>query len=572
MISTKKINLTLFLTLISICCFCQIPDKAISIEDKEFNDYFFDKDNIPIVKGKVLNVPKQHIDKVKINYTIVTPFEQRQTKKSCNINSDGTFELELDNAFPYQQIWISAGRLYYAGIYARKDLFIELDSEILISKKGVKYNGDGIKYLGSDGELNNYMNNHVLFKRKKQLELSKEISKVKRNRDLDYDMFLSKYDSLYTILQEIDKEFIEQNPSDYSWILINERQSDYYAGLCVKHWGKEMSPDLFEKVKSHKSYLTSNNGMGFYNYLFTYLNINSSKGHKSYIADFNSYSKLSPDNISILDSIIHLEGKITDSVLFNTTKYSSLVDQANTFLRDTLIIERTSLTTNLLDSIFEMPKADFLKTKITSKDPKDKNTLTETVLNYLQTDWCKTVIKKQYDESLSKRESINKILESAKPVESNNQFGKPIAEMPFGAKMFKIDSLESKQLLANLKSSFEGKALVFDFWATWCGPCIREMPYSNKLHDEVKELPIEFVYLCTSRGSNLDKWKSKIVEFKLSGTHIFVKEDIIDELMSLFSVSGFPSYVLINKKGVYKPGAIQRMSHLNKEKLTELIQ
>jgi thiol-disulfide isomerase/thioredoxin len=570
----KTINLTFLLILFSTISFCQIPDKTISIEDKEFNDYFLDKENIPTVKGKVLNVPEQHIGKVKINYSIVTPFEQRQIKKSCSLNSDGTFELELDYAFPYQQIWISAGRLFYAGIYANSDLFIELDAEILKSKKGVKYNGAGIIYLGSDGNLNNYMNNHVLFKRKKQLELSKEISKVKRDRKMNYEVFISKYDSLYSILQELDKEFMEQNPSDYSWILINERQSDYYADLCVKHWGKEMSPELFDKVKSHKPYLTSNNGMGFYNYLFTYLNINSSKGHKRDYNAYRSYSRISPENISILDSIVLIDGVITNSEPYDTTKYLSLIKQANIFLHDTLVAERTLNTINQLDTEFEQSKSDFLKIKITStsKDPKDKNIQLATVLNNVQTDWCKTVIKKQYDESIAKLESINKVLEEATPFESNNQLGKPIAEMPFGATMFKVDSIESKQLLANLKSSFDGKALVIDFWATWCSPCLQEMPHSKKLHDDAKELPVEFVYLCTSRSSNLDQWKSKIAEFEISGTHIFVEEDIENELMNLFSVSGFPSYVLIDTNGDYKPGAIKRMSHLNKEKLAELIQ
>lgn len=567
----KTINLTFLLILFSTISFCQIPDKTISIEDKEFNDYFLDKQNIPIVKGKVLNVPEQHIDKVKISYSIVTPFEQRQIKKSCNLNLDGTFELELDYAFPYQQIWISAGRLFYAGIYANSDLFIELDAEILKSKKGVKYNGAGIKYLGSDGELNNYMNNHVLFKRKKQLELSKEISTIKRDRKMDYEVFISKYDSLYSILQELDMEFIEQNPSDYSWILINERQSDYYADLCVKHWGKEMSPELFDKVKSHKPYLTSNNGMGFYNYLFTYLNINSSKGHKRDYNAYKSYSEISPENISILDSIVLIDGVITNSEPYDTTKYLALIKRANIFLHDTLVAEGTIQTINYLDREFEQSKSDFLKIKITSKDAKDKNIQMAAVLNNVQTGWCKTVIKKQYDESLAKLESINKVLEEATPFESNNQLGKPIAEMPFGARMFKVDSIESKQLLANLKSSFEGKALVIDFWATWCSPCLQEMPHSKKLHDDAKELPVEFVYLCTSRSSNLDQWKSKIAEFEISGTHIFVEEDIENELMNLFSVSGFPSYVLIDTKGDYKPGAIKRMSYLNKEKLAELI-
>ena len=443
----KNLTFTLILILISFSGICQKPKNAISIEDKNFNKYCLDTANIPVVKGKVLNVPEKDIQKASINYTLVTPFEQTQIKKSCKLNPDGTFELELDYAFPYQQIWISAGRLFYAGIYANKDLFIELDAETLIKEKGVKYNGPGIKYMGTDGELNTYMNNHVLFKRETQLELSKAISNLKRDKKLDFDIFMAKYDSLYNILKELDNDFIKQNPSDFSWIVINERQSDYYADLCVKHWGQVMNPELFEKVKNHKSYLTSNNGMGFYNYLFTYLSICSGKKQSKGVGAYKSYSRLKSNDYQLLDSIAQIEKEISQSLPFDTVKYQSLTKQANQILHDTLIIERTLQTIALLDSVFEKPKADFLKIKITSKDPNEQKIMTETVLDNVHTDWCKNVIQKQYEDNLEKLAAINKVLQDSKPLLSENQFGEPITELSSGAKLYKVDAIKSETLL-----------------------------------------------------------------------------------------------------------------------------
>lgn len=567
----KTFNLYLFLIIITNSLLGQPPKNAISIEDKEFNEFFLDKENIPTVKGIVLNISPEGIKKAQINYSIVTPFKQIQTKKSCKLNADGTFELELDYAFPYQQIWISAGKLFYAGIYANSDLFIELDAKILKSNKGGKFNGPGIKYQGKDGELNNYLNNHVLFKRKKQLEISKSISMLKRDRKIDYDTFITKNDSIYSVLKELDDEFIKQNPSDYSWILINERLSDYYANLCVKHWGKDMKSELFEKVKNHKSFLTSNNGMGFYNYLYTYFSIKARRGIKRDYNAYKSYSKLEKADISVLDSIIQIEKKASGILSSDKERHLSLIKEADQFLHDTLVVERTIHTIEVLDSLFKHPKSDFLKIKITSKDPIEQKLQIETVLKNIQTDWCKSIIKGQYDENMEKLASINKILTESKPLISSKQLGTPIEEMSFGAKLYKVDTLESEQLLANLKSSFKDKAIIIDFWATWCSPCLREMPHSKKLQDDAKNLSVEFVYLCTSRGSDLNQWKSKIAEFKIGGTHIFVEQNIESKLMNLFSVSGFPSYVLIDKSGNYVPGAIQRMSHLNKVKLVELI-
>ncbi len=97
------------------------------------------------------------------------------------------------------------------------------------------------------------------------------------------------------------------------------------------------------------------------------------------------------------------------------------------------------------------------------------------------------------------------------------------------------------------------------------------MPYSKKLSDESKDLPVEFIYLCTSDGSDMEKWKLRIVEEKLSGYHIFVEEKLNTALMNLLSLSGYPSYLLINKRGEYKAEIISRPSTLDRGKLLELI-
>lgn len=548
-------------------------DKRISIEDAAFNDYFFQEGNIPTVRGKILNMSDKRIEKTKINYTIVTPFRQSQTSKNCSINSDGTFELELDYAFPYQQIWFDIDRVFYAGLYAHTDLFVELDARVQKFKiGGGRFNGTGIRYLGTDGELNSYMNNHVLFKRRTQLEIDKAINNLHDDRNIDYGTFIQAYDSLYAILQHLDEQFIEKNPSEYSWMVINERQSAYYGDLCVKHWGKEMEPDLFNEMKSHKAYLTSNNGMSFYNYLYDYIDIKSNKEFKRDYRAYKSYSEIVPENVSILDSLIHMDLLLEKLEPIDSAKYELLYKQANLLLHDTLVVDQTLETINRLDIEFEQSKADFLKIKIESRDIEEDYLKKQVVLSKIETDWCKSIINNQHDKVETKLAAINEVLTMAKPLDSDFVLGQPIAEMPSGARLYKVDELESKQLLANLKSSFEDKAIVIDFWATWCAPCLEEMPHSKQLYDEVKDLPIKFVYLCTSNNSNEKKWRSKIAEYDLNGTHIFVDSHIMNELMNLFSVSGFPSYAFIDSYGEYQPGAIDRMSHLSKEKLTKLIE
>ncbi len=55
-------------------------------------------------------------------------------------------------------------------------------------KKKIKYNGNGVKYLGTDGELNTFMDSHLSFKRQKKRKLRKAISKLRRSRIMDYEV------------------------------------------------------------------------------------------------------------------------------------------------------------------------------------------------------------------------------------------------------------------------------------------------------------------------------------------------------------------------------------------------
>lgn len=541
----------------------------ISIENDGFAKYFFNEKNIPVVKGKVLNLSKDEIRNTKLEYTIVTPFEQNQMQisKNAQLKADGSFELEIEHAFPNQQIWLTIGDYLYTGLYANSDLFLEIDTDSIES--GTTYfNGPGIKFKGTDGELNTIMNNHIKFERDKQLELNQAIQAL---RPLDYDNYKVKYDSLYSVYFQIDDNFIEMNPSDYSWLIKNERLSDYYADLCVQHWGKKMDNDLFEKVRNHKTYMISNNSSSFYNYFLIYLSSQARRNQKLNYNDLKDYSKLTNEERDTINEFAILNELKESKEPFDSIKHNELYQYSRNILKDTIFIHGHLKTIKLIDSLFNRSKADFLKMKISSNNLSNKSILLETVLNNIQTDWCKTIIQNDYNESLAKSSKVNEILKKGQPIESEINIGKPITEFPFGARLYRVDDMDSEQLLINLKESFKGKALLMDYWATWCVPCLIDFPFSKKLHDEMVDEPIEFIYLCTSSGSDFDKWKSKIIELELGGIHLFVDSKIETELMNLFSLNGFPSYALIDAKGEFKAGAIQRMELMNKEKLLKLI-
>lgn len=56
-------------------------------------------------------------------------------------------------------------------------------------------------------------------------------------------------------------------------------------------------------------------------------------------------------------------------------------------------------------------------------------------------------------------------------------------------------------------SDLKGKVVVIDFWATWCGPCVQEIPQMMKLYDEYKDRGVEFI------GISLDERSSTVKQF-----------------------------------------------------------
>jgi len=90
----------------------------------------------------------------------------------------------------------------------------------------------------------------------------------------------------------------------------------------------------------------------------------------------------------------------------------------------------------------------------------------------------------------------------------------------------------------------KGKTVLLDFWATWCGPCKRSMPTTEKLHEEYSSKGL--VILAIDVGESRD-----VVE-KFLATKPFPYPVIMGDeagLTSAYSVNLFPTFVLINADG-----------------------
>lgn len=90
-------------------------------------------------------------------------------------------------------------------------------------------------------------------------------------------------------------------------------------------------------------------------------------------------------------------------------------------------------------------------------------------------------------------------------------------------------------------SDFRGKVVELNFWATWCGPCIREIPFLNKLVDEYKGKDVVFLAVSDENPDAIKKFLEK-QEFKYMQT--------VGEASRLYNVMGIPTHFVIDKKGM----------------------
>jgi thiol-disulfide isomerase/thioredoxin len=178
-----------------------------------------------------------------------------------------------------------------------------------------------------------------------------------------------------------------------------------------------------------------------------------------------------------------------------------------------------------------------------------------------------------FTSSLLPAQVSDNTYDDSRSVASGKKYGELILELPIGAKLYKNHFIKAQELLDNIKTLCKGKAIFIDFWATWCSPCLEAMPNNRRLYQETKNLPVEFIYICTDYRSTIDDWITKISILKQPGIHIYVNDEIIRELWKLLPTNGgFPTYVFIDSKGVFRPGAIPLNSSTTTERLSVWIE
>jgi peroxiredoxin len=105
---------------------------------------------------------------------------------------------------------------------------------------------------------------------------------------------------------------------------------------------------------------------------------------------------------------------------------------------------------------------------------------------------------------------------------------------------------------------FKGRFVFIDFWGTWCGPCIDEIPFVKKLAEHFDKNDLQVIGLAKDEIENLEEF---VIKKKLPYPNA-----VADKAIEDYCVTAFPTTFLIDPEGIIIA------SGLRGENLIELVE
>lgn len=263
------------------------------------------------------------------------------------------------------------------------------------------------------------------------------------------------------------------------------------------------------------------------------------KMSSDFVASFPKYKRVDEIYYYLGNTLVRLE-RVEEGI----SVFKKLIDE----LPEARYVQPSMLELGMAyDSLNQHDKADEVYTKLI-EHPK-----------FSEKSYAKFA-KKILEQDISERKGKMSNRATATTPKPNEWIGKQAPE-------FQVKDLKGEELTLE---KYRGQVVLLDFWATWCGPCINELPNVKRTYEEYKDQKFQII------GISLDRSQQPLETFvkkeELGWVHHW---DQGGKIANQYGVTGIPSMFLLDGEGVIRKTNLRghaletSVAELVKENLTK---
>lgn len=141
--------------------------------------------------------------------------------------------------------------------------------------------------------------------------------------------------------------------------------------------------------------------------------------------------------------------------------------------------------------------------------------------------------------------NANKDYPSAADFKENLEIAKKTGIGKMAMDFTQNDTLDNPVML----SSFKGRYVLVDFWASWCGPCRAENPNVVKVFNKYKDRNFHIIGVSLDRPGQKEKWLKAIHDDKLDWTQVSDLKFWDNEVAKQYGIKAIPQNLLLDPEG-----------------------